>query len=609
MNTSDNIINNLEPHLILELANAHGGNVGYINNIIEQFSKIDYNNKGIKFQPFKYDKIALKDFSWYEVYEKLYIAPQEWADIIKLSKKSSFNVWLDIFDTYGCDILTSNFDDIYGVKLQASIVNNLEVFELFKEYNFEDKQLIINISGFAIDEIKEIVEKYSQLNFNSIVLQVGFQAYPTKIDDTSLNKIKILKAAFPNNKICYADHLPAEEKFSTLFPALAFNGGCDYIEKHICLDRANTEYDFYSALEKDQVMEVIDNLKNVLACSVTDFISESERNYLEKTEQIPIIKSNLKKGQLISEKDVIYRRTNKTGIRYKEIVELQKSCNILASELIENDVVTKNSYKKANIGVVVAGRMKSSRLKKKAILPINGIPSVERCLMNCLKIENTSKVVLASSTLQEDEVLKDYTLNGNVEFFQGDPDDVISRFLGVADENDLDVIIRVTADCPVVSSEIANILLDSHFRNGADYTAPKNFAVGTNCEIYNVEMLKRIIELLGDAKYSEYMTWYAQNNPNIFKVNMVDLPEEYIRSYRLTLDYPEDLVMFEELFKKLELENKEPSLKNIFEVLDNNLEIPKINGDLTLVYKTDEKLIEKLNKVTKITINKNNSKI
>jgi spore coat polysaccharide biosynthesis protein SpsF (cytidylyltransferase family) len=81
---------------------------------------------------------------------------------------------------------------------------------------------------------------------------------------------------------------------------------------------------------------------------------------------------------------------------------------------------------------------------------------------------------------------------------------------------------------------------------------------------------------------------------------MAELPKEWVRNYRLTLDFQEDLDMFNTLFNILN--SKEPDINNIFQVLDGNPEIPKINGHLVLKYKTDQKLIDMLNKETKITL-------
>ena len=277
---------------------------------------------------------------------------------------------------------------------------------------------------------------------------------------------------------------------------------------------------------------------------------------------------------------------------------------------MSSDIKTTDNYlwqkeiERHRVGVVVACRMKSSRLKKKAILPIAGVPSVERCLQNCLRFPYAGVVVLATSTLEDDAILKDYTLGGKVKFWRGAPDDVIKRYLGACEEYGIDVVIRVTADCPVVSPGIAEYLLQSHFEARADYTGPNKYAVGSNPEIYNVSALRRVIELLGQADYSEYMTWYMRNNPHVFKVNIVDLPSDYIRDYRLTLDYPEDLEMFERLYASLEAKGMVPDIKNVFKILDANPDIAALNEHLTVKYRADQPLIDKLNRVTRIEIDK-----
>ena len=217
-----------------------------------------------------------------------------------------------------------------------------------------------------------------------------------------------------------------------------------------------------------------------------------------------------------------------------------------------------------------------------------------------MKFPFIDEVILATSITGEDAVLANYTLEGRVKFWQGDPEDVISRYLGACETYGIDVVIRVTGDCPVISPEIAEFLLKSHFAAGADFTESRQFAVGSNSQIYNVEALKRVIELKGSADYSEHMTLYMTNNPGIFKVNTVDLPSELVRDYRLTLDYQEDLDMFNELFKKLEEENLDSTLLNIFKVLDENHYIPEINSHKTLVYKTDPDLIKLLKEKTTI---------
>ena len=103
------------------------------------------------------------------------------------------------------------------------------------------------------------------------------------------------------------------------------------------------------------------------------------------------------------------------------------------------------------------------------------------------------------------------------------------------------------------------------------------------------------------AEYSEYMTWYFQNNPEHFRLNFVDLPQELIRDYRLTLDYQEDLDLFNNINDYFKSRNNDSfRLIDIFEYLDNNPSIAKINNHHTLKYKTDQDLIKLLNEKTKI---------
>ena len=79
-------------------------------------------------------------------------------------------------------------------------------------------------------------------------------------------------------------------------------------------------------------------------------------------------------------------------------------------------------------------------------------------------------------------------------YLPGHPEDVIKRFSDAAKKYKLDVVVRVTGDCPFVSPEIINYLIDNHFSTGADYTAAKKFAVGTTGEVYNVGALNFILK-------------------------------------------------------------------------------------------------------------------
>ncbi|MFT6842471.1 MAG: spore coat polysaccharide biosynthesis protein SpsF (cytidylyltransferase family), partial [Psychroserpens sp.] len=337
------------------------------------------------------------------------------------------------------------------------------------------------------------------------------------------------------------------------------------------------------------------------ALAEMEFINESEIDYLEKSIQIPILKKDLIKGEGIIFPDVFeFKRSGKRGLNVKEIKELINEKYILSENVEKTNPLRKENFKKAIIGTIIAGRLKSSRLKRKALLKIGELTSIELCIKNCLNFRNTNYTILATSDNNEDNELKEFTYSKSVLFHTGHPEDVIKRYLSIIDEKDIDVIIRVTADMPFVSSEITDLLLKSHFESGADYTAARNVAVGTAPEIINAKALREVKKHFPNAEYSEYMTWYFQNNAEYFRINIIDLPNSLIRDYRLTLDYQEDLELFNLIQNHLNKNKLDSNIKNIFNFMDSNPDSAKINSHLTLKYKTDEELINRLNDQTKI---------
>jgi spore coat polysaccharide biosynthesis protein spsF len=586
---------------ILEVANSHGGDISYLYTLIEKYSIFDKKeNFGIKFQPFKYDLMATENYSYYSLYKELFFSKKEWKNIIEKAFITK-DIWLDIFDEYGLEILEENLDKVEGIKFQTSILDNLIIFKMLEKISTSNLKIILNIAGRTLEEIDDIIDKYSLLRFKEIYLEVGFQGYPTSIKDCGISKIGILKERYKNIKIVFADHTDSQTDEAIVLPLLVGFNCCDIIEKHIMLDRENTKYDFYSSLTFEQYQKFIDEQKKYFNLKDEKFINEKEKEYFKKTLQIPILNKDKKAGELIDvENDFEFKRNDSYGLNIVELKRYVSEKYILNSDRKKGETIRKEDIKKANIAVIIACRLKSTRLKRKALLKIGSIPSVEMCIKNILKFKDVSSVVLATSTTEEDSELKNYTYNKNVLFHQGDPDDVIQRYLDIIEKKNFDVIIRVTGDCPYLSSDIAEVVLNSHFEKGAEYSNGIGAAVGTNLEVINSLSLKKVKKYFPKADYSEYMTWYFQNNPEEFKLNYVDLPEKWKRDYRLTLDYQADLDLFNKIEEYFTEEKIEYSIDKLYEYLDNHPDIAKINSSITQKYQTDAKLIETLNKYTKI---------
>ncbi len=593
-------------YLICEIANSHNGNANSVFNLLKKIEKIKYKNLGLKFQIISKNHLAIKQYKWFNVYKKLYFNENIWRKIINTSS-NKFDVWLDIFDIYGTKILKQNLAKIYGIKLQSSVLDNQELLNELRKINLRKKKIIINVAGYEYFEIRNILKRFSLILINRPIIQLGFQNFPTKKRYIHLNKINKLKNILKKNETSFADHLNHDDKFFLTLPLFAYRLKYNYVEKHICLNRKKSRYDYQSAAEPKDLSKIVSiinqnefiNQKNLKSYFRKDFNSLPEKKYLKNAMLLPVAKKNLIQNSLISENSLIFRRTPKTGLNFETIKKKTKERHILSKKINKFSTLSNSSFEKAKIGIIIAGRTKSKRLKNKALKKIYKKTSIERCLESCLKIKSAKKVILATSYLKSDDSIAKLKFKKGIKTFRGHPNDVIDRYIKAAKKYNLNVIIRGTADCPYVSSEIADYLIESHFNSGADFTFASNAAPGTSVEIYNLGTLEFIKEKKPNTNLSEYMTWYVMNNAKFFNINKVILPNKLSRKYRLTLDYIEDLKFFNVLFKKLYKKKLHINLNNIFKILDKNRNLININKNCKLVFKTDKKLINFLNKKTK----------
>ncbi len=585
--------------VIIEIANTHGGNLDYMLELVDTFSKFD-NGYAMKFQPLLADTLATKEFEWYPVYEKLAFTPKEWQLIIQKAKATKL-VWLDLFDNYGVDIFEENISFVDGIKFQVSVLFNYGLFERIKKLDLSKKKIIINIAALDFDEIAFFVNKFEcEIESEELLLEVGFQGYPTELLDSGVSKIQAIKAKF-TNRIVFADHVEANSDYAIWLPIIALQNGADIIEKHVMLNTRETKYDFYSSINILQFEKLIGLLQDRENLSSAVFINEKEKAYLEKSLLKPIFNKNVQAGKGISLiEDFDFKRSPQDGLNTRVIEKLLTNKSVLSKSKNQGETLKRSDFKAANIAVIVACRLKSSRLIEKALLKIGDLTSVEYCLKNAKKFDSIHHVILATSDLPSDADLVNYTYDKSVVFHKGHPEDVVQRYLDVVNSLKIDVIVRVTADMPFIDNEILQLLLDSHFKSGADYTSAESAAVGTNLEIINAEALRKVKSYFPSADYSEYMTWYFMNNQEHFKINMVMLPDELVRPYRLTLDYEEDLIMFNKIHKTLAAVNPDFNLKSIFAYLDEHPEVAQINSHIQLKYRTDQSLISILNEKTKI---------
>lgn len=233
--------------------------------------------------------------------------------------------------------------------------------------------------------------------------------------------------------------------------------------------------------------------------------------------------------------------------------------------------------------ILVAVRMKSTRLPKKAIAKIEDKMALEHLLDRLKLAEIPETIVVCTTKNKEDDILVEIAKKNNVKYFRGSEKDVLSRFLGAADKEKADIIVRVTGDNILIDPIYLDKAVEYHISQKADYTSIQGLPSGVKCEVMSVPALKKIHRLAEAPQFTEYLTWFFTKNPSFFKI--VDLPveEKFNRpNFRLTLDTPEDLELLRIIFKNLYKKGEKPFLwPKIVEFLDKNPELLKINAEVT----------------------------
>lgn len=328
---------------ILEVANVHGGDLEYLHELIDRLDHLKSPRFGIKLQVLNPDLIALPDYSYYDLYHKLHFTLQEWEGIINKAGRSK-DVWIDIFDLYGVQVVENNLGSVSGIKFQASVLDNLEVFDALSEVDLSEIAIMLNIAGLTLSQIQARLDMVtSKLNPKEVVIQVGFQSYPTKIEDSGLAKIIQMKEEF-KLPIVFADHTDGAEDEAFLIPLLALHAGATGIEKHVMIDRQRTEYDFQASLSLERMKMFQQYLDRYFYSFSQEFINQSEAEYLAKSIQKPIARHDLEKGSVIAKSDLFYRRTDREGINADELKKHIDAGSILARSLPKDSPFNESDF-------------------------------------------------------------------------------------------------------------------------------------------------------------------------------------------------------------------------------------------------------------------------
>lgn len=235
-----------------------------------------------------------------------------------------------------------------------------------------------------------------------------------------------------------------------------------------------------------------------------------------------------------------------------------------------------------NIAIIQA-RMSSSRLPGKVLKKFCNIPNLQHVYNRVSESKYIDKVLVATSTNESDNAIAQFCHKVEIPVFRGEEHDVLDRFYKaavVSECKDEDVLIRITADCPLIDSEVIDVLINEYSCGGMDYvsnTLVTTYPDGLDAEVFS---FKALACAWRDAKLPserEHVTPYIKKNPDIFSVHNVKNSIDY-SELRWTLDEVADYKLISIIYDELYPNNKNFKMMDILRLLRRRPELRQINN-------------------------------
>lgn len=246
------------------------------------------------------------------------------------------------------------------------------------------------------------------------------------------------------------------------------------------------------------------------------------------------------------------------------------------------------------ITIIIQARMGSERLPGKVMMEIGGKPMLYYVINQVKHCKDVEKIIVATTTLKEDDIIFDYVKSLKIETFRGSPLDVLDRYYQCAKKNKAKKIIRITADDPLVDPHVISKCIkkfesadydyvsNTIKKNGNDWVFDSNgFPIGIAMEVFSFEALERAWNMTKKPSDREHVTPFMKNTPNLFKLSNIESEEDY-SNFRVTVDHKEDFTVVKKLIENFPL-NEVFNINKITTFFKQNNDLAKINSKFTFM--------------------------
>ena len=234
------------------------------------------------------------------------------------------------------------------------------------------------------------------------------------------------------------------------------------------------------------------------------------------------------------------------------------------------------------IVATIEARMTSSRFPGKVLMEACGKPMLQHMIERLQRVPSLDGIVVATTGNDADVPIVNLAQRMGVGFFQGSEYDVLLRVLHSARAYDIDVIVEMTGDCPLIDPALVEDCIRGYQVAGVDYVSnvlERTYPRGMDTQVFATEVLADVADRTVDPEDHEHVSIFIYSHPEIYSLkNMPGPPELTNPGLGLTLDTPEDLELIRRIFETLYPNNPNFTLADILAVLKDNPTLTELNA-------------------------------
>jgi spore coat polysaccharide biosynthesis protein SpsF len=232
--------------------------------------------------------------------------------------------------------------------------------------------------------------------------------------------------------------------------------------------------------------------------------------------------------------------------------------------------------------IIIQARYDSTRLPGKVLKKIRNRIILDYVIDRLKPCKNIDDIILATTTNKKDDKIEKYAKEKKIKYYRGSEQNVLSRYYETARKYEIDTIIRITSDCPLIDYETVDEITKTHIDSSADYTSnvlKRTYPRGLDTEVFNFDVLEDSNKNADKDYQKEHVTKYITENPEKFKLHNVEA-EGILRrpEIRITLDTIEDFKLIEKII--LHFDDANFKAAEIIDFLTENPDLLEINKNV-----------------------------